>query len=228
MQAKHARAKRAGLKPSGTKPQRRAYDATRRREGAEERRGRIVDAARQLFGRYGYGATSIERIANEASVAVPTVYAMFRSKRALLFALLDQADARADVAGLARDLQAAAGDPPKQLLRLVSFACRFYSQAADVVEIARGAGSTNEDLMALWREGEERRLRGQAPLVDVWAGGGALRKELSAGDALDILWAMTGADHYRLFVVERNWSADCYEAWLGETLQRLLLRGESR
>jgi hypothetical protein len=35
---------------------------------------------------------------------------------------------------------------------------------------------------------------------------------------------MTGADNYRLFVVERNWSAESYEAWLGETLQRLLFR----
>ena len=206
------------------KQPKRAYDATLRRTFAAERRRRIVDTARRLFSRYGYGATSVERIAREAGVAVPTVYAIYRSKRALLFALLDQADAQADVTGLERDLQAAAGDARKQLRRLVSFVCRFYTQAADIVEIARGAGSTNEDLLALWREGEQRRLRAQAPLTDTWARAGALRKGLSAEEALDMLWAMTGADHYRLFVVERNWSADRYEAWLGETLRRLLLR----
>jgi AcrR family transcriptional regulator len=203
---------------------RRAYDTTRRRASAEQRRGRIVEAARDLFGRYGYGATSIEQVAREASVAVPTVYTMYHSKRALLFALLDRADAHADVAGLQRDLQAAAGDARKQLRRLVSFTCRFYTQAADIIDIARGAGSTNEDLLALWREGEERRLRAQAPLADAWSCAGALRKGLSADEALDILWAMTGADHYRLFVVERNWSANRFEAWLGETLERFLLR----
>ena len=158
------------------KKTKRGYDASRRRASAEERRGRILQTARNLFGHYGYGATSIERIAGEAGVAVPTVYAIYRSKRALLFALLDQADARADVAGLLRDLNATAGNPRKQLRRLVSFTCRFYGQAGDIVEIARGAGSTNEDLLALWQEGEERRLRGQRPLTDAWDRAGVLRK----------------------------------------------------
>jgi AcrR family transcriptional regulator len=206
------------------RPAKRAYDSTRRRASAEQRRGRILEAARHLFGRYGYGATSIEQIAREASVAVPTVYAMYHSKRALLFALLDGADSHADVAGLQRDLETAAGDARKQLRRLVSFTCRFYTRAADIIDIARGAGSTNEDLLALWKEGEERRLRAQAPLADAWSRAGALRKGLSSDEALDILWAMTGADHYRLFVLERNWSANRFEAWLGETLERVLLR----
>ena len=84
------------------KKTKRGYDASRRRASADERRGRILQTARNLFGHYGYGATSIERIAGEAGVAVPTVYAMYRSKRAMLFALLDQEDAQADVAGLLR------------------------------------------------------------------------------------------------------------------------------
>jgi len=206
------------------KKTKRGYDASRRRASSDERRGRILQTARNLFGHYGYGATSIERIAGEAGVAVPTVYAMYRSKRAMLFALLDQADAQAYVAGLLRDLHAAAGDPRKQLRRLVSFTCRFYGQAGDIVEIARGAGCTNEDLLALWQEGEERRLRGQRPLTDAWDRAGVLRESHTAKEALDILWAMTGADHYRLFVVDRKWSAAHYEAWLENTLERLLLR----
>ena len=206
------------------KKTKRAYDASRRRGSAEQRRGRILQTARNLFGHYGYGATSIERIAGEAGVAVPTIYAIYRSKRALLFALLDQADAQADVAGLLRDLSAAAGNPRKQLRRLVSFTCRFYAQAGDIVDIARGAGGTNEDLLALWQEGEDRRLRGQKPLADAWDRSGALRKNINTKEALDILWAMTGADHYRLFVVDRKWSAARYEVWLENTLERLLLR----
>jgi AcrR family transcriptional regulator len=202
----------------------RAYDASRRRASAEARRGRILQTARNLFAHYGYGATSIERIAGEAGVAVPTVYAIYRSKRALLFALLDQADARADVAGLLSDLNSAAGNPRRQLRCLVSFTCRFYAEAGDIVDIARGAGSTNEDLLALWQEGEERRLRGQRPLIDAWDRAGALRKSINAKEALDILWATTGADHYRLFVVDRKWSAARYEVWLENTLERILLR----
>jgi AcrR family transcriptional regulator len=189
-----------------------------------ERRTRIDEAARRLFGRSGYGGTSIEQIAREADVAVPTVYAIFRSKRALLFALLDQADLQAGVAGLRRDLQAAAGYPRMQLRALVSFSSRFFARAADIIEIARGAGSTDEDLLALWREGETRRLRSETPLTQAWHRAGALRNEVSAEEARDVLWAMTGPDHYRLLVVERHWPPGRYEAWLEETLIRLLLR----
>ncbi len=41
-------------------------------------------------------------------------------------------------------------------------------------------------------------------------------------DAADVLWALTGPDTYRVFVVERGWSAARYRAWLGTTLERLL------
>ena len=138
------------------KKTKRGYDASRRRASSDERRGRILQTARNLFGHYGYGATSIERIAGEAGVAVPTVYAMYRSKRAMLFALLDHADAQADVSGLLRDLHATAGDPRKQLRRLVFlYVPPSTGRREDIVEIARrGAGCTNEDLLALWQEGE--------------------------------------------------------------------------
>lgn len=202
----------------------RAYDATRRRSSAEQRRARILEAARRLFGQHGYGATSIERIAHDADVAAPTVYVMFGSKRALLFALLDQAAAQADVTRLHEDLKAAVGDPRIQLRLLVCFSCSFFAKAADIVDIARGAGSTDDDLLALWKEGESRRLRSEAPLVDAWSRAGALRNGIDAKEALDILWAMTGADHYRLFVAERKWPVARYHVWLEKTLMRLLLR----
>src|SRR6202045_3629252 len=50
---------------------------------------RILDAARRLFVKRAYVATTIEAIAGEAGVAVPTVYLAFGTKRALLAELLD-------------------------------------------------------------------------------------------------------------------------------------------
>jgi AcrR family transcriptional regulator len=202
----------------------RPYDSTKRQATAQETRSRIAKSARRLFARQGYGATSIEAIARDARVAVPTFYAIYGSKRALLFALLDAADAQADVAGLQAALQHAAPDHRRQLLLVVSFIARLYEQAADLVEVARGAGSTEKDLVALWKEGEGRRLRGQAPLVRAWARAGVLRDGLNEGDALDILWSLTGADNYRLFVVERAWTPTKYQAWLMGSLETLLFR----
>src|SRR5260370_37645007 len=60
-----------------------------RRPRAQATRRRIRDAARRLFVERGYVATTIEAIAGEASVAVPTVYLAFGTKRALLAELLD-------------------------------------------------------------------------------------------------------------------------------------------
>lgn len=189
---------------------------------AAENRLRIATSARRLFARQGYGATSIEAIAREAGVAVPTFYAIYKSKRAVLFALLEAAETQADSEGLRTALRVAAS-PRDQLRLFVSFNCRFYEQAADLVEIARSAGGSEPDLLALWKRGEARRLRAEAPMVRAWAHAGALRKGLQEPEALDILWALSGADNYRLFVAGRRWPPAKYEAWLAESLEELLL-----
>jgi AcrR family transcriptional regulator len=113
----------------------------------------------------GYGATSIETIANHAGVAVPTFYATYGSKRAVLFALLDAADAQADVIALQDSLREAAATPGRQLSLIVSFNRRVYQQSADLIEVARSPGSMEPVLAALWAEGEQRRLRGVTPIV---------------------------------------------------------------
>jgi len=38
----------------------------------------------------------------------------------------------------------------------------------------------------------------------------------------DVLWMFTGRDLYRMCVVERGWSSDKYEEWLGDTLIQVL------
>ncbi len=202
----------------------RPYDSAKRRESAQKTRLRIAQSGRALFAQLGYGATSIEAIANHAGVAVPTFYATYGSKRALLFALLDAADAQADVIALQDSLRGAAVTPGRQLSLVVSFSRRLYQQSADLIEVARSAGSMEPDLAALWAEGEQRRLRGVAPIVHSWAVAGALRKPLSERDALDILWSLMGPDNYRLFVTERGWPPERYEKWLTVTLKTLLLR----
>lgn len=202
----------------------RAYDSSKRRATAKATRLRIAQCARRLFAKHGYGATSIEVIAREAGVSVPTFYATYGSKRAVLFALLDAADAQADVVSLQRSLRSASGQSREQLRLLVSFACRFYEQSADLIEIARNASRAEADLEALWEEGEARRLKGQKPVVHAWASSGILREGLQESEALDILWSLTGPDHYRLLATERRWPPEKYEAWLTRSLGLLLFR----
>lgn len=57
---------------------------------------RILEAAFQLMAKYGYEATSISQIANEAGVSKGLMYNYFDSKEDLLKALLNNAFAEAD------------------------------------------------------------------------------------------------------------------------------------
>ncbi len=52
-------------------------------------RGRILDAARRLFLRHGFHATSLEQIAAEAGFTKGAVFSNFESKADLFLALLD-------------------------------------------------------------------------------------------------------------------------------------------
>ena len=51
-----------------------------RAERARQTRNRMLDSARELFIADGYAATTMERIAQEAGVAVQTLYYTFRPR----------------------------------------------------------------------------------------------------------------------------------------------------
>src|SRR5262245_50628932 len=69
---------------------RRPYDASRRQRRALESQERTLDIARALFASRGYAETTMEEIAAEAGIALPTLYATFQSKRGLLSRLLER------------------------------------------------------------------------------------------------------------------------------------------
>ena len=201
----------------------RRYDSPKRKEQAAATRRQLVASARQLFTERGYAATTIETIARDAGVAVQTFYAAFGSKRALLDALLDQLEAEADLPALTRELADASDDPRRQLRAIVDFEVRLFERAADVIAIVRSAGQAEADLTRLWREGEGRRRAGLSPVVRGWKRGGALRPGLTERQAVDVLWALTGVNAYRLFVAECAWGAGQYRDWLTRTLESALL-----
>ena len=76
----------------------------RREQMAQQTRGDILRAARRLFAERGYAATSINDIAEEAGVAIQTIYARLGSKRGMLLALIDLIDEEAGVEPLAQEV----------------------------------------------------------------------------------------------------------------------------
>ncbi len=203
----------------------RPYRSPRRRGHAEETRRRILAAARSLFVQRGYGATTIETIAENAGVAPQTVYAGFASKRGILFALLDQMAGEADLSQLDTTPAAGLEDARRQLRARVAFTSRFYAGGIDLIDIARTVSGVEPDLAAMWDEGEGRRHKALSALVAAWDRAGVLLPGITTREATDVLWALSGPDVFRLLVVERRWSRRRFETWLVATAGQALFGG---
>lgn len=72
----------------------------RREREKEEIRGKILDAARELFVKEGYDAVSMRKIAEKIEYSPTAIYLHFKDKRSVLIALCDE-----DFLRLARELQ---------------------------------------------------------------------------------------------------------------------------
>jgi AcrR family transcriptional regulator len=206
------------------KSARRKYRSKRREQQAEETRARILGAARTLIQKKGFAETTIDAIAVEAGVAPPTVYATFQSKRGILQALMERAAFNSGYTDLIRE--AGKDENPDTRLR---FAARISRQIYDALqneaELLHSAASVAPDFV---RDKEKMRYERQSGMVRFLEMKGALRKDLSAAAARDILWALTSRDVYRLLVMERKWSAEEFEKWLGDMLVSALIRPEKK
>ena len=69
----------------------RRYDASGRQAGAQRRREQILDAAETRFTAQGYGATTVGDIAEDAGVALDTIYKAFGGKAGLVRGIRDRA-----------------------------------------------------------------------------------------------------------------------------------------
>jgi len=208
------------------KPKRR-YNATRRRALAEETRRAIVEAARDRFIEWGYAGTTMEMIAQEAGVAVETVYATFRTKRAVLARVMDVAVVgdEAPVPLLEREGPRAvreARDRSEQF-RIFSRTIReIMERVGPIFEVMRAAALHEAEIRALLDEYLQKRHVGMQHFVQAIVVNGPLRPGLSVEEATDVVWTVTSAEVHRLFTRDRSWSGDRYERWLRETLSTLL------
>ena len=197
----------------------RAYRSAVRGRQAEQTRLSVLKAARRLFARDGYVDATIDAIAADAGVSPQTIYAVFGSKPAVLAALLESlvASVRLDEAS------AGAQTPEDQLRRCARIARRIYDALRDTLQAIRVAESLSGELSEIGRTGAAARFANLGRVIETLSSDGALAPNLDAAAALDLLWSLTGPEFYRLLVVERGWSAERYEADLGDLLVRVLL-----
>lgn len=196
-----------------------SYNSPLREEQARRTRERILGAARETFRDKGYGATTLGDIAKVAGVAEPTVRATFKTKPNLVEHLLRVAIRGDDSEAQLQDREAfqailTAADPDTLLDRHADLATAVHSRSWDVMEIARGAASSDPAIAEIYEQRPPARRRNQRAVAKRLAELGALPDGTSVETAADLLWLYTSHELYRMLVIERKWSTDRYRAWL--------------
>ncbi len=197
---------------------------TGRAQAAELSRTAIAATARRLFQERGYNQSTVESIAAEAGYAVQTVYFHFKSKAAILTRLLDELQA---VQIAPRYELAMSSDSPAEVVRLIAAISReVCDQGWDLMEALEAAAKGDPALVARLQEWEGGHLFGMTNQIHRLAELRALRTGLDESMAVDIGWALTSPDLYRLLRIKRGWGGDQYENWLVGALTRELLASD--
>ena len=202
--------------------EKRTYHSRMRQRQAEETRRRILAAARSQFEDCGYAVTTLEAIAEVAEVSPKTIAAVFGSKRALLAEVINPDAFSTPVQQLIEELRATE-DLSRRLLLVARLTRQAYEPLASSLELLRTAGAVAPELANLAQQVEARRHQNQARLIASLHEARALRHDLEAEEATDVLWALTSYDLYRMLVVEQRWEPERYETWLAQLLTQHLL-----
>ncbi len=204
----------------------RKYRSVRREEQAAETRNALIDAARRLFATRGYVATSIGDLAQEAGVAVQTIYTSVGGKAALLAALVDRMDEEAHVPELSRRMSEAT-DPRELIALQVLLTRQLNERCGDIMSVLRSAAPSEPGMEKALQEGLQRHRSGCRQTAALLRQIGALRADLTAETAGDIIALLTGPDTWAMLTGQYGWSYDECERWLVETLCTLLLAASS-
>jgi AcrR family transcriptional regulator len=196
---------------------------TLRARHAAVTRSAILDAARRLFAEQGYAATAVRPIAEEAGVAVQTLYTTFGSKQGLLLALVDTVREQAESQALGD--QIVRSDDPLEMVRLAArIRRRTLEFGGDVVATFREGAAGDPEVAAAYEEAHRRTREGIGRFCARLQGVGALRSGLTRKHAVDQVAAMFSAEIYEELTGHRSgWSPDEYERWLFERLSEILL-----
>lgn len=211
-----------------SEPVKKPYNSTLRAAQARATRRAIVDAAARLFIEHGYGATTVDAIAEAAGVSRKTVFTSVGGKIEALKLAIDWAVVGDDepVPLLARPrIQAVQNELDARLI-LADYARNIREVSARIAPlnaVVQAAAGLDAEIRALAEEGRAQRLRGTRFLAQLLADRDALKPGLTAAEAADILWLFNDPGVYLRLVTERHWSGDRYQNWLTDAVISLLI-----
>ncbi len=201
----------------------RTYNSQARDTQAAQTKLRILTGAKKLFQAEGFESMTIEKLAGEANVSAPTIYAIFQSKRGILRALMDESLPSDQFKALAQQAMLAESAEIRLAIS-AKMARQIYDAEREQMDIFRGAAVLAPEFKEFERERELRRYDRQEDTIKAMVKEKSLAIGLSVTKARDILWAFTGRDMYRMFVVEQGWKPAEYEKWLAQLLIKSLVQ----
>ena len=201
-----------------------------RRERSRQTRGRIVAAATELYLARGYVNSTIEDVAEEAEVAVQTVYYVFGTKPQLLAAVLD-----ASIAGDAEPVSLverawvdeirSAKDASTAVMLLVGSSVGVIARAAPMYEVVRRAAADPE-VDALLTETRRRRRDDQRLLIETLAASGHLSPGVAIDVATDTFYGLVNEEVFQLLVGDCAWTVDQFRTWATAMMTHVLIAHE--
>jgi AcrR family transcriptional regulator len=196
-------------------------------EKSRQTRRRILQAAHELFVDQGYGATTLQGIAERAGVAVQTIYFAFGNKPSLLKELVDVTIAGDDeptpTMQRAWFLGALATDTAQAQLRAhVRGTCDVLQRVAPITEVLRAAGAQDPNLASLWQQDSDPRLEVHTAAARSLVAKPGAKAQLSVEHTADVLFSLLSPELYRLLIRDRGWTPQRFEQWAHDTLHAQL------
>jgi AcrR family transcriptional regulator len=199
---------------------------------AKATRLRVIEAASRLFIEHGYGATSIDEIAEAAGVGRATVFTSVGGKPLLLRIAYDVALVGDDEPiplpqrPWARPVRLATSQT-ERLERYADVIVLVGGRLAPIYEAFRGAASTDPEVRVQWTEILADRRVGAGNVVKMVREHGALRKGLDDESAADIIWILNDPGLYHQLVLQRGWTPERFRSWVAGTMRTQLLATNS-
>ncbi len=205
----------------------RKYDAPRRAEQAARTRRVILAAARDLFATRGYTATTIAAIAQQAGVAVDTIYATIGRKPALMREVVESAISGTDHPQPAEERgyvqrTIAAPTAGQKFAVYAEGLVAVQARLAPTFVALRNAAANDPECAALWAEISQRRAGNMLRFAADLRSTGDIRPDLTDQDVADIIWSMNAAEYFDL-LHQRGWTSERIRTWLCDAWTRLLL-----
>jgi AcrR family transcriptional regulator len=206
----------------------RRYDTGSREARTQATKRAVVAAAHELFLARGFVDTTVDAISAESRVPIATVYRLFKTKAAILKAVIDVAVVGDDEPipfgerPLAKEALTAR-DPKAMTSAFAHLARQLFDNTAELRFVLRVAAAIDAEAAALNDSIEDQRRVGQARVARALAHKGFLAPGLKESEARDIVYALMSIDTYRILRLEQRWSGARYERWLAHAMHQLLV-----